>query len=187
MDKRKETLLSALQDKDAEIRKTAAAAIEKLETRDRLDFIAKKIETGEMLDKVRAVYALADLKGAKILEVLVKASKDPSEDVRAATVRMLGNIGDPNAVAPLVEMLKDASTIVQRVVIESLSRYRDSRLLGPLTQMLRSSDPGVVERALDVAGRYGDKRVEEAMMHFAAKGNPKMRSISIKALGEMDR
>lgn len=176
-----------LQDKDAEIRKSAAMAIEKLETRDRLQFLTKKIETGEMLEKVRAIYALADLKGASILGALITASKDPSEDVRAAAARMLGNSGDQNATAYLVAMLNDESNIVQRVVVEALSNYKGPALVDSLIKAMTNKDPGVIERALELAGRIGDKRAEGAMLHFAEKGNTKMRCIAIKALGEMDR
>jgi len=55
-----------------------------------------------------------------------------------------------------------------------------------LMQMLKDTDAGVVERAIDAIGKIGDKRTEEAMIHFASKGNEKMRALAIKALGEMD-
>lgn len=187
MDKRKEILISALHDKEEQIRRSAADALEKLEVREKLDLLEKRIESGEMLDKIRIIYALSDLKGARILEILTKALKDPSEDVRAAAVRVLGSSGDDNALTPLVEALKDANPVVLRGVVEALSNYKDVRLLGPMMQMLKNPDSGVVERALDAISVFGDKRAEEAMIYFSAKGNRKMRTLAIKALGIMDR
>lgn len=187
MEKRRELIVAALQDKDEDIKKLAAEAMEKLEARNRLEAIAKKIESAEMVEKVRAIYALTDLRGARVVEILLQACKDPSEDVRAAAMRVLGRVADINQIQRLVEALKDPSSIVQRVAIETLGSFRDARLLGHMMQMLKNSDQGVVERALDVISHIGDKRAEEAMFHFASKGSPKTRAIAIKALGEMDR
>jgi len=187
MDKRKEVLIGALQDKDERIRSLAAEALEKLEIRDKLDLLINKVESGEMLEKVRSIYALTELKGPRIIECLGKASKDASEDVRAAAARALGSTGDVNALQHLVEMVKDQSPIVERAAIEALRNFKDPRILGHLMQALRSPDQGVVERALEVICQYGDKRSEEAMLFFAVKGNSKMRFLAIKALAVMDR
>jgi len=186
MDRRRQLLTTVLQDKSEDIRKLAAAALEKCETRARLESLAKKIETAQMLEKVRAIYALTDLKGPRVIEVLLKASKDPSEDVRAAAVRVLGRVADVTQIQQMLEALKDTSPIVQRVAIDILGSFKDPRLLGHMMHLLKNPDPGVTERAIDVIARIGDKRAEEAMLHFAVKGNPKMRAIAVKALGEMD-
>ncbi len=187
MEKRKQILVNALKDKDAQVRKYAADALEKLEIREKLDIVAGKVEQGEMLEKIRAIYALIDLKGENVNALLVKALKDPSEDVRAAAVRVLGGKGE-GAIPALVEALKDdQSPIVVRGVVEALGNFEDQRLLGALMGALRNPDTGVVERALEAISRLGDRRAEEAMIHFAVKGTGRMRSLAIKALGEMDR
>lgn len=186
MDKRRQLLTTVLQDKNEETRKLAADALEKCETRVRLESLAKKIESAAMLEKVRAIYALTDLKGPRVVEILLKASRDPSEDVRAAAVRVLGRVADVTQIPQMLESLKDTSPIVQRVAIDILGSFRDARILGHLMHLLKNPDSGVIERAIDVIARIGDKRSEDAMLHFAMKGNPKMRNIAVKALGEMD-
>ncbi len=187
MDKRKETLIAALRDGDEAVRKAAAAALENIEARERIDHLAKKIESGEMLEKIKGVYALNGLKGPKITEILVKAAKDPSEDVRAAAVRVLSNLSDGAALQQLSEALQDSNPIVVRCAIDALAAYRDPRLLGSFMKVLKHTDPGVVERAIEAVGNIGDKRSEEAMIYFAVKGNQRMRGLAMKALGEMDR
>ncbi len=186
MSNRKEILLGALKDADTQVRKAAAEALEKLQARERLDALARKIEAGEMLEKIRVIYAVSDLRGPRIAEVLTASLKDPSEDVRAAGVRALGNLGDPATLPQLVESLKDSSPIVARAAIEALSGFKDPRLLGPFMQMLKHQDSGVVERALEAVADIGDKRAEEAFAYFAAKGNPRMKAIALKGLGAMD-
>lgn len=187
MDKRRQTLLNALKDGDDDLRALASEAIEKLETRERLDAMAAKLSDGEMLEKIRVIYALEDLKGPRVFDLMMNAAKDPSEDVRAAAVRVLGKRGDSNALRVLVEALGDSSPMVARTAVEGVGNYHDPRLLRPLMQMLKHKDTGVVERALEVIACIGDKRAEEAMVYFAAKGNKKMKATALRALGEMDR
>lgn len=186
MSNRRDILLGALKDADSQVRKAAAEALEKLQARERLDALEKKIETGEMLEKIRIIYALSDLRGPKVAEVLSRALKDPLEDVRAAAVRALSTLGDPAALPQMVESLKDQSPVVARAAVEALSVFKDPRLLGPFMQMLKHKDSGVVERALEAAAAIGDKRAEEALVYFAAKGNPVMKVIALKGLGSMD-
>jgi len=186
MDRRKQVLIDALGDDDASVRGSAAEALEKIEIRGMLDTLAARLDSGEMLEKLRAVYALIDLKGERVIKLLTKAAKDPSEDVRAAALRVLGRTADYTLLRELVEALGDESPIVARTAVEALGNFRDPRLLRPLMQSLKSKDAGVVERAIEVVGNLGDKRAEEAMVYFANKGNPRMRELAIKALGVMD-
>ncbi|MBI5887722.1 MAG: HEAT repeat domain-containing protein [Deltaproteobacteria bacterium] len=187
MDKRKEILLKALQDPDVELRKIAADSLEKLQVRDRLDAIINKIGSGEMLEKIRAVYALADIKGEKVIAAGAKALKDPSEDVRAAAARVMGSFGDIRVLPHLVEAFKDASSMVVRSALDAFVKYNDSRYIEHLMPLLKNPDAGVVEKALEAVASTGDKRAEEAMIYFTVKGNPKMKAIALRALGEMDR
>ena len=186
MDKRKQMLVSALNDKDGTVRSAAAEALERLEIRAKTPYLEKLIETGEKIEKLRAVYALSTLRGAGILLIIVKALKDPVEDVRAAALRVLGNIGDKGVLSDIIERLKDPSAVVARVAVEALGNFRDPQLLPPLIQMLKNKDAGVIENALGVIAGMGDKRAEDAMMYFAVKGNPAMRVAAMKALGMME-
>lgn len=186
MNKRKEMMIAALKDADPEVRKAAAEALEKLEARERLDAFAKKVESGQMLEKVKVIYAISDLRGPGVAAILSAALKDASEDVRAAAARALGAMGDASVLQALVDALKDGSPIVVRSVVDALSGFKDSRLLGPLVQALKHQDSGVVERALDAVANFGDKRAEEALSYFASKGNPKMKCIALRGLGIMD-
>lgn len=186
MDKRKEILLDALKNEDEQVKKAAAEALEMLQARGRLADLAGQIESGDMLEKINTIYAVAALKGQGVTAILAKALKDPSEDVRAAAARALGESWDNSVLQPLVESLGDASPMVVRSVLKALESFRDPRLLKPLMQVLKNPDAGVVELAVEAIGRLGDKRSEEAMLYFAVKGNKRMKELAIKALGVMD-
>ena len=187
MEKRKQLLVRALQDADENIRTLAAESLERLDIRGRVDFFSKILDTGDKMAKLRAVYALSNLRGPQIVSILLKAAKDEIEDVRAAAIRVIGNIADKEVLPDLIERLNDPSAIVGRVVIDAISTYREPQTIAPLMQLLKTSkDPGVLERALDAIGRTGDKRAEDAMSYFAVKGNFNMRCISLRSLGYME-
>src|SRR3972149_10546698 len=103
MDKRKEILINDLTDGEREIRSLSAEALERIQLRQNLDRLTRTIEGGEMLEKINALYAVAELKGRKIIELISRALKDPAEDVRAAAVRALGGMDDNRALSPLVD------------------------------------------------------------------------------------
>ncbi|MFQ5442125.1 MAG: HEAT repeat domain-containing protein [Thermodesulfobacteriota bacterium] len=186
VEKRKKVLIGDLQDRDPEIRNLSAEALERLQIRLSLDRMVSKMRNGEMIEKVTVIYALADLKGQAIIDVIAGSLKDPSEDVRSAAVRALGSMGDDRVLPHLVESLHDTHPVVVRSAIDAMARYTDARLLGPLMHALKNKDSGVVERALDVISRIGDRKAEDAMIHFAVKGNMRMRAIAVRALGVMD-
>jgi HEAT repeat protein len=186
MDKRRQLLIKALQDENENIRSNAAEALERLDTRARVDAISELIATGEKVEKLRAIYALSSLRGQAVVTLVSVALKDEVEDVRAAAYRVIGKIADLRALPILIEGLKDSSPIVERVVIDALGSFRDPQLLLPVMHMLKSKDPGVVERAIDIVGRSGDKRAEEAMLYFSVKGNLNMKYLAMKALGVME-
>ena len=186
MDERKEILVKSLRDKDEQIRSAAAEALERLEVRTRMDSLAKMLSSGSKVEKLKAIYALGCLRGQDVTGVLVSALKDPVEDVRASSLRVLGLFADNKVLPHIVERLKDESALVERVAIEALESYREPQVLGSIMQMLKSKDSGVVERAIRAVCRSGDKRAEKAMLYFAAKGNVNMRQAALEALGVME-
>ena len=62
--------------------------------------------------------------------------------MRAASVRTLGELGDPASLEPIVSALDDASSLVRRHSIEALGRFADARLVPILMAVLDDEDPG---------------------------------------------
>lgn len=184
---RKQVLIKALQDNDDRVRSGAAEALERLDLRERLEAIEGFLVKGQKIEKLRAIYALSNLRGTHVVDLLVSTLSDEIEDVRAAAYRVLGKIGDQRVLHSIVEGLKDESPIVERVVVDALTNFRDPQLIVPMMHMLKSKDAGVVERAIEFVGNTGDHRAEEAMAYFAVKGNNCMRHNALKALGVMEQ
>ena len=183
---RRKILVAAMQDENEQIRASAAEAMEFLELRGRLDHFAKTLDEGEKTEKLKAVYALGNLRGDDIVKLLLKATKDEIEDVRASAVRALGKFADNRILPNLIECLKDESPIVQRVAIDAIASFKDPQLIVPLIDMMKSTDAGVVERSIHAVSSSGSKKVEEAMIFFIRKGNTTMKSLAMKAIGIME-
>jgi HEAT repeat protein len=187
MDERKQILVKSLRDKDEHIRSAAAEALERLEGRGRITALTELLSKGSKVEKLKSIYALGCLRGQDVTDILVVALKDPVEDIRASSLRVLGLFADNKVLPHIVERLKDESPLVGRVAIEALTSYREPQVLGSIMQMLKSKDSGVVERAIRAVCRSGDKRAEKAMLYFASKGNINMRQAALEALGVMER
>ena len=186
MEARKQVLISALKDPDPTVKHAAAEALEKLELRTKFPALERLIGSGEKIEKLRAIYALAGMRGPSVSTLLARALKDDIEDVRAAAVRTLADLSDRAVLPQLVEALKDPSVIVEREVIDALMRFTEPQLVGPYIHMLKSKDTGVIERAIDALAVYGDKKAEEAMVFYATKGTVSMKCKAIRALGMME-
>lgn len=186
MSNRKEVLVNSLVDSNDDIRRAAAEALEGLDIRAKLLSLRKLLKEGTKIEKLRAVYALGNLRGTQVEAVLLEATSDEIEDVRASAIRVLGGFADSRILPQLLVKLQDQSTAVERVVIEALFNFREPQIVGPLMSKLKSSDMGVVERAINAIGRTGDKRAEEAMLYYAVKGTAPIKAAALKALGMME-
>jgi len=186
MGSRKDVLLKGLGDRDEYLRLVSAEAMERLELRARLHVFKELIETGDKLEKLKAIYAIGNLRGKDVEQILLLGIKDGVEDVRAASIRTLSSFADSRILTGLVEALNDESSVVERVAVEAVGNYREPQLISALMQKLKSKDLGVIERAIDIISRLGDKRTEEAMVYYAIKGNTNVRALAIKALGMME-
>jgi len=186
MSNRKDILVQSLVNPNDQIRRAAAEALEGLDIRSRILTLRKLIKEGSKVEKLRAIYAVGSLRGSQVEKVLLEATGDEVEDIRAAAIRSLGEFADTRILPELLGKLQDPSPVVERVVIDALYHFREPQIVGPLMNKLKSKDAGVVERAIHAIGRTGDKRAEEAMLFYAAKGTTAIKVAAMKALGMME-
>lgn len=88
--KRKEALVEALSDAESGVREAAAAALEKLESVQGLDAIARVLKNGSRDQQIRAIYALEKVASPKAFSPLVAALSAEEADVRGAALQVLG-------------------------------------------------------------------------------------------------
>jgi HEAT repeat protein len=85
-----------------------------------------------------------------VIEALVKGMRNEEVIIREASIRALGNIGNPEVIPQLLPMLKDANIAVRIGTVEALWRIRDRRAVFYLKE--------VSENDLNIAVRGAARR-----------------------------
>ncbi len=185
--KRKEILIQALNDSDEAVRIAASKAMEQLEIKYDIEEIGSIVLKGDKLEKLRAVYALGEARHSKrALAYIVKATKDPVEDVRSAAVRVLGELRDARTIKAILERIGDNKKTVKLAAIEAIGEYRDRRVVPTLIVQLGSDDKDVVVKTVEALGKIGDKSAEAKLIGMANSKDADIRREVLKTLGELE-
>src|SRR4030042_3888158 len=135
-----EPLISALKDKNPNVRVLAAVALEELENPKAVDALIAVL-TDENLDvQSSAARALGSINDPKAVDPLIAALKDKKAEVRGTAAVALGEIGDKKATMPLVALLQDSSEKVRRLAAVSLGVIGDSQAVKGLVTALKDND-----------------------------------------------
>ena len=110
---------------------------------------------------------------------------------RAAAVRILGEIGDSQALKTMTDVLLDsedvvrlaAATAIEATASPNLADDLKLVLLPRLMALLQDPVERVRQMALIVLGRLGDHQVYEAMITALTDASPQVRATAVDALG----
>jgi HEAT repeat protein len=148
-------LLSALEDRDAEVRAAAAKAIGHVRDTSAVALLAKSLSDPVWFVRLQAARALGTLAHQRAVRPLVAALTDESWQVRAAAADALRRLGEP-AVPALTECLfTSRDRYVKEQVVEELQR---TPFLHEQVEALDSQAPGAVfaaQRFLREVARHG--------------------------------
>jgi HEAT repeat protein len=120
----------------------------------------------EPLERAHAAALLGRDEQAKLaVPHLLAALTDPDRTVRADAAQALGQIGDPQAVAPLIAIIEDRDEDwgVRTKAAEALGKLRDRRATGPLVAALADMVSHVRLMAAVALGEIGDPAAEAAL------------------------
>jgi len=130
---------------------------------------------------VEVTDALARI-GEASVEPLIATLSDEESDVRLASARTLGEIGDPRAIEPLSRTLKDPHEEVRRTAADALGKFGPPTvelLIGALRERVVPCD---VIRSL---GRIGDPRAVEPLISALRDDDWAVRFAAAEALGKL--
>jgi len=126
---RVDSVLAALRDHDAAVRRATASAI---------------AEKGLSHDRLPAFW--------------ISQLNDSSAEVRAASTAVLGTLSDPSAIDPVVARLGDPDSTVRLYAVRALRALRDRRLVDHLANTLRTDSHWQVRaEAAESIGELGDR------------------------------
>lgn len=183
---RREVLVKALLDRHEQVRRSAAEALEQFEAKLALPGLIESWPQADKVTRIGIVYALARIHDEQADGLLLRSLEDPTEDVRAAALRVLQDRPGVDYTGPLMKCLRDSSKVVRCLAIEALGALRCRRAAGHLLPLLGHPDPEVVQRTVIALGRMRDKRAEVPLLTLADVEDGYTRSLVITALGELD-
>ncbi len=146
-----------LKDTDPEVRNVAAEAIERLEGSCALEEIMQSLKTGDTGTKIRAIFAMGEIGGDRVVAPLIYCAGRPEDGIRAAAVEVLGKITSPAVLPVLLEHLDDANGAIQARAIASLANFPSSPELCERLRPFLDKQDGTLEAEAAIAlAKLGD-------------------------------
>lgn len=183
--KRKAALITLLKDPEGEVSSAAAAALERLEGVQSLDSIIVQLKKGNLAAKVRAIYALAEIGGDRVVAPLVYCASRPEDELKGAAIDALGSIVNRSTLKVLTERLKDGNTGIQARAIRALGNFRDPALIPELLPFLDSGDGLTDAEAIIALSRIDNGSLEERFIALTGSPNAATREAAAIALGQL--
>jgi len=174
-----EPLTIALGDKDSNVRKAAARAL------DRLGWKPEVNATGAAYWTTKQDWARCLALGELAVDSLIVALGDQDRWLRKAVAETLGKSGSNRAVNPLITALGDKDSDVREAAAEALGRLDDTRAVESLITALRDSNSDVRKAAAGALGRLGDARAVQPLVATLRDIYGNVRSASAEALDRL--
>jgi VWFA-related protein len=148
---------------------------------DALDALRGDLAAGNDAQRARAARELGRLDAPDVPELLLRALKDGSPEVRAEAVGALAERREPAALAKVLRRIHDADLRVREAAFEAAVRYgADS--IPALEEASRSRSPARIP-ALQALGRIGDPRALPAIEAALAEKDCAVRAAAAEAAG----
>jgi HEAT repeat protein len=125
---------------------------------------------------------LAQLDRSQVAELRAALSR-PEALERAAAARLLGQIGDPDAVDDLEPLLRDGDDRVCRITAEALGLIGNPRAAPGLAAVLEDSSDIVAVAVIVALGRIGNRGSVAALVRVLRSGHKLLAGHAAQALG----
>lgn len=148
------------------------------------DLIAQLGHSDPMLAK-QANIALVEM-GATVIEPLIKAILEGSDELRWQAANVLFQLNDPRCIEPMLEALKSPNLMLEHIAVEALQRFDLSALVPALIQALPNSHCSVQARIVTLLESAGDQQAVEPLVKLIETTDSSLLRLSIiQALGTL--
>ncbi len=148
------------------------------------ELIARLGHSDPMLAK-QANIALVEM-GATVIEPLINAILEGSENLRWQAANVLFQLNDPSCIQPMLEALKSPNLMLEHIAVEALQRYDLLALVPPLIQALPNSHCSVQARIVTLLESAGDQQAVEPLVKLLQTTDSSLLRLSIiQALGTL--
>jgi HEAT repeat protein len=150
------------------------------------DYFVGQLENSDAAIRRNAAQALGDLGDEEVVEVLLKATDDPSPQVRYVALEALGKMGRGRATDALLKGLESKDPGTVSFVAQALGGMGDARAVGPLMAMVTNSKLGVFRLgAMQTLGRLKDARAVGPLAGLLSDSSVQTRRVAAEALGDV--
>jgi HEAT repeat protein len=154
-------LVSALQDKDSNIHRSAAEALGKI-GKDAVPSLILALKNQERSVRRAAERALRQIKATDVVPILLNALDEENREVRRVVTQVLDQIGE-DAVLNLIWASRNKDVSVQAVKGNALEYINAADSIPILTRALQHQDKGVREAAAETLREIGKDAVPNLM------------------------
>lgn len=179
-----ETLRGMLSDRSIAVRVAASAAMDRLRARKSMPVYLERLRTGTLEERVRIVFAAAEIGGSEGVSLLLAALSDGEKEVRGAAVRALESSLSPAVLKALLSMLPRESGVVLGNLVETLGKSYRKELSPILRKYLDHPDQEVRGKAIVAYARVAEGAGWEDVLRHAGAESDTVRAAAACALGE---
>ena len=209
-----EPLIVLLQDRNRDVRRTAAEALGRLGDARAVEPLLGLLQDTEGYLRGPAAQALGQLGDSRAFEPLLGLLRDKDREVRWrsaealgwlgdalaiepllgllrdehskwSAARALGQLGNTRAVEPLLTLLRDVDRDIRALAASALGQLGNVGTVEPLLDLLRDEDGYVRAYAAEALGRLGDVRAAEPLLVLLRDENSLSRALAASALGQL--
>lgn len=181
-------IFNALSSHEVKHRVAAATALAAIRNPQTINALLDAIqdENQEVRDEIfRALWLIQDQTKAvsTVIPTLLEVLQYGSVDMRKNAAKLIGKIGDSEAVPSLIKALKDEDAEVRRTVAETLGwRFKDSRTVPHLIVTLQDTHPNVQVAAAEALHYIGDLQAIPHLIEVLKSEDVRLRSTAAVAI-----
>lgn len=183
IDRIEEALTRLLSDPSAAVREAASGAMDHIRAKRSVEDFRSRIRGGTVEEKLRTIYAAAELGGSEGVSLLLQALSDRNGEVRGAAVRALSPFPSPSVIKSLWEMLPRERGVVLGNLLETLGASGRKELAPHVEKFLDHPEPEVRAKAVTAYSRLCDAPGWEKILPRIGDPNETVRAAVAGALG----
>jgi HEAT repeat protein len=178
-----EALARLLSDRSAAVREAAVGAMDRICAKRSVEEFRSRIRDGTVEEKLRVIYAAAELGGQEGISLLLQALSDRDVEIRGAAVRALSPFPSPGVIKSLWEMLPRERGVVLGNLLETLGASGRRELAPHVEKFLDHPEPEVRAKAVTAYSRLCDGPGWEKILPRTGDPNETVRAAVAEALG----
>ncbi|NLF08852.1 MAG: hypothetical protein GX594_12855 [Pirellulaceae bacterium] len=182
-----EALINLLDDKEADVRRSAARGLRLIPDLRALEPLLAKACDSDAEVRAAVASALGSINGPEAVDALISLLGDADKEVRESAASALYDAPDSCALMPLLARLHDENCNVRAKAAITLGRLKDARAIEPLLKLLHCDTNYRVRKYSAYAiGEIGDVgAVEALLLVFKNDSEEDVRRAAVSALGDI--